>query len=107
MATAFARSSGANARADEWDSPAGNGKGKGNWLPLDALDGDEDLYTAAPRPRQTAAAPRPEWAQSGAMPRTGAVPQARTAQHPQQRPATRQQPKISVGTVQVKSLAVA
>ena len=109
MATSYPRSTGANARAIDWDSQENPQRGRGNWLPLDALDGDEEMYRGGPRLQQTAAAPRPGWMRPGApAPHTSqqaAMP--RTAQHPQQRPATRPQAQINLGRAQVKTLAVA
>jgi hypothetical protein len=107
MATAIARSNGANARAIEWDDEEGRQRSKGNWLPLEALDGDDDMYAGGPTLRQTGAAARPAWAQPTPAARSTGTQHARTAIHPQQRAATQKQPQISVRTVKVKSLAVA
>jgi hypothetical protein len=106
MASAYARSSGANARAIDWDAEdhaQPSRKGRGNWLPLDALDRDDDVYAGTPRLQQTAAAPRPGWLR----PTAPQPAQPRTAQHPQQIPATRPQAQINVGAVKAKTLAVA
>jgi hypothetical protein len=105
MASGYARSDGANARAIDWDSAEAAPKRRGNWLQLDALDVEESGYAAGPRIAQTGAAPRPQWARQAASgPATAAYP--RTAQHPQQRPAPRPQPQLSMGQVPFKKLGV-
>lgn len=69
MASTHTRSYGANARAPRWDEQAEEqrSKGRGNWLPLDALD--DELFTATPELHAVAAPaidrtvirPRPSW----------------------------------------------
>lgn len=110
MATAFARTSGANARTQEWDEADQKGKTKGNWLPLEALD-DDEIYagtpqlrampTARPQPHQM---PRPGWLGSlGTNQRAQQHQQTRTMQPAQ---ATRPQPQVLVQGVPVKTLAI-
>ena len=67
MATAFARSNGANARAAGWEGAEEKSRTRGNWLPLDTLN-DEELYAgtpqlhASPTPRrESKPTGRPEW----------------------------------------------
>jgi hypothetical protein len=105
MASGYARSDGANARAIDWESAEPAPKRRGNWLQLDALDADESGYAPSPRIAQTGVAPRPQWARQAAPgPATAAYP--RTAQHPQQRQAARPQPQINVGQLPIRKLCV-
>ena len=109
MATAFARTNGANARSLDWEgAEEKSGKTRGNWLPLDALN-DEEIYAgtpqlhahpaAAPR-RETQSARAPQWLRPAAT-----APQQRTAQQQVQSPKPRVQ-NPSQG-IQVRTLAIA
>ena len=92
------RSQGANARAPHWDERneeaaySQRSRGRGNWLPLEALD--DELFTGtpqlhaipAPQRSRTTAQPRPEWLQP-----TAPQPQARN------RKSRTENPKSEVG----------
>jgi hypothetical protein len=107
MATAFARSTGANARAQNWEGAEERSKTRGNWLPLDALN-DEELYAgtpqlhATPSPRRDSQPTRrPEWLRP-------TTPQHQQEQGRVAQPAraTKTQQQVTVQGIPVKTLAI-
>jgi len=106
MATAYARSNGANAQS--WEGAEEKSKTRGNWLPLEALN-DEEVYAGTPQLRampaarpQPQQAARPGWLASA--PPAQQQQQTRTMQPAQ---ATRSQAQVLVQGIPVKALAIA
>lgn len=111
MATGFARTQGANARAQGWDDVAEErGKSRGNWLPLDALN-DEEIYAGTPQLHATPAPQRAsqpgrriEWLRPTAPQRQQQQQQTRSAQP--SRATTPQQQQVTIQGIPVKTLGI-